>query len=233
MTIKAPISSRRPNTYMTLHQDIPFFENTPDNTHCFQAAFKMVLKYFLPEEDFSFEELDKITAKKEGLWTWPLAGVVWMQERGFEVKSIDRFNLHKFIEKGGQYIIDEYGSEVGEAQIKNSDIEQERRLAKQFLDLVETEVRIPQKEDILSLMERGYVVTINLNAKVLNNKEGYSGHSVVITGLDAEKIFLHDPGVPGVANRGISYDTFEKAWAYPHKEAKNILAFKLKKEIFV
>lgn len=208
-------------------QDILFFENTPDDTHCFQASLKMILKYFLPEKDYSFEELDQITSKKEGLWTWPLAGVVWIQNSGFTVKNIECFDYNKFIEVGGPYITEKYGSEIGEAQIKNSDIEQERILAKIFLEKVETEIRIPKKEDIINLINDGYVVTINLNAKMLNNQEGYAGHSVVMTGFDSSNFRFHDPGVPGIENRWVSFDIFEKAWAYPNEEAKNILAFKL------
>ena len=213
---------------MALHQTIPLFENTPDNTHCFQASLKMILKYFLPERDFSFEELDRITAKREGLWTWPFAGVLWMQENGFEVKNIDSFDIQRFIEEGGQYIIDEYGKEVGDAQIKNSDIGQERRLGKEFLDRVETEVRVPEKEDIQSLMNDGYLVTVNVNSRALNGREGYSGHGIVITGFDESGFRINNPGPPAIGNHEVSYDLFEKAWAYPNDKAKNILAFRMK-----
>ena len=214
---------------MTAHQDIPFYENTSDDTHCFQASFRMVLKYFLPEKDFTFKELDDITAKKESLWTWPFAGSIWMRENNFEVKSIDCFNFQMFIEKGGQYIIDEYGAEVGEAQIKNSNIAQERKFAKKFLSCIETEARIPQKEDIQILMSDGYINIVNLNVRALNGREGYAGHSIVITGFDDLGFWFHDPGLPGIKNRYITSDIFEKAWSYPSDKAKNILAFRLKK----
>lgn len=42
-------------------QNVPFYSNTPDDTHCFQAVLKMVLKYFQPEKYYSFEQLDKLS----------------------------------------------------------------------------------------------------------------------------------------------------------------------------
>ena len=39
---------------------IPFYPN-PDNTHCFQAVIKMILKYYFPKEEYSWKELEKLT----------------------------------------------------------------------------------------------------------------------------------------------------------------------------
>lgn len=85
---------------MLVNLDIPFFGNTSDNTHCFQAALKMVLKYFLSNEEFSWEELDRATATVKDRWTWPYAGLMWMQEKGFEVVNIDMFDNKRFAEEG-------------------------------------------------------------------------------------------------------------------------------------
>ena len=209
--------------------NIPFYSNTPDDTHCFQAALKMVLKYFLPAEEFSFERLDEISAKKEGLWTWPLAAALWMQDREFEVVNIEPFDYPRFIEEGGAYLIEEYGQEVGEAQIKHSDIDQERAFSKRFIQRVKIQKRIPAIDDIRELMEQGFVVIANINSQALDSEEGYTGHFVVITGIDHRSIVLNDPGLPGRESYGVSLKNFEKAWAYPDEKAKNILAFKLER----
>jgi hypothetical protein len=57
---------------------LPFYSNTADGTHCFQAGLKMILKHFIPEKDLTFEGLDKISMKIDGLWTWPIAALIWM-----------------------------------------------------------------------------------------------------------------------------------------------------------
>lgn len=212
---------------MEIYKDIPFYPNTDDNTHCFQAAFKMVLKYFYPKEKYSIEELDKITGKVESLWTWPTAGLIWLQEKGLKVANIDAFDYEEFIKKGGKYLIEEYGEEVGDEQIKNSDIEQEISLAKQFVNLVDTKKEIPEIDDIKNLLKEDNIIIVNLNSRVLDGKGGYCGHSVVIKGLNNKEFIINDPGLPGIENRKVDFNTFKKAWAYPNEKSKNIMAFKL------
>ncbi len=114
--------------------DVPFFPNTPDNTHCFQAAIRGMAKYFWPKEEYSWNELDRITCKVSGLWTWPSAGLLWFKEKGAKVKIIEPFDYLNFIDKGGAYLTEEYGREVAEVQINNSDIKQEQILAKNLLE---------------------------------------------------------------------------------------------------
>ncbi len=211
---------------MKLMRNIPFYSNTPDNTHCFQAVFKMVLKYFWPEKDFSWEELEKITAKQEGLWTWPMAGLLWMQAHGFEVRNIEEFDYEEFAQLGEQYLEEYLGPEVAKTQIEHSSIAQERIIAKKFMEKVRTEKRIPVLDDVKSLLRKGYILVVNLNSCALNEREGYSGHSVVITSLDEEYVFLHDPGLPARENRKVALSIFEKAWAYPDEKMKNIAAIR-------
>lgn len=211
-----------------MRKDIPFYSNTPDDTHCFRASLRMILRYFFPEREFTWEDLERMTAKKQGLWTWQLAGILWMQANGFEVRNKEVFDYEAFIQHGGKYLLEEFGEEVGGAQIRYSDIDQEQRLSKTFIHLVRTEKSIPTTRDIKELLQEGFLIIINLNAKILSEKSGYAGHSVVITGFEDNFIFLHDPGLPPQPDREITLDTFEKAWAYPNEKAKTLLAFRLK-----
>lgn len=188
----------------------------------------MVLAYFLPERDFSWGELDRISKKVKGLWTWPLAALLWLAENGFEVKNIEVFDYSAFIKKGGEYLIETFGEEVGRAQIEHSDIEQERKISKDFMKRVDSERRLPTLRDIKELLREGFLVVCNINAYALNQKRGYAGHFVVITGLDGKYITLHDPGLPPLKARKVTPARFEKAWAYPDRKAKNIMAFRRK-----
>lgn len=205
---------------------VGFYPNTSDDTHCFQAVLKMILKYFYPEEDYSWQELDRKTAKVESLWTWPMAGILWLKEKGLYIRLIDPFDYKKFVEIGGQYLIDEYGDEVGNEQIQHSDIEQERELTKQYIEKVGIEKRIPELIEIKDYLEAGYLVGCNVNSKKLNRQEGYVGHFVIVKGFDDNRLIIHDPGLPPLENRKVGFATFEKAWAYPNEKAKNIMAFK-------
>jgi hypothetical protein len=207
-----------------IDRDVPFYSNTPDDTHCFQASFRMVLKYFWPETEYSWEELEKITAKVEGLWTWPLAGLLWLKSQGFDVKNIEPFDYLRFINEGGKYLLDFFGEEVGDAQIQHSDVEQERRLAKGVVKNVTVVKAVPGINDIKNLLLDGYVVICNINAPAVNEQPGYSGHFVVVKGFDDEQLILHDPGLPPLENRQVKNKIFESAWAYPDQNSKNIIA---------
>lgn len=208
---------------------IPFYSNTPDDTHCFQACLKMALKYFLPNRDFSWRELDKMSAKKKNLWTWPIAAILNLKKLGFDIIVIENFNYERFANEGEDYLIEKYGKEVAEAQIKHSDIAQERKFARKLIKEFKLIERPAKFTEIKKLISQGYIIICNVNSRILNNKKGYSGHFVVIVGIQDKKIIFHDPGLPASPNRDVSKKTFEKAWAYPSEDAKNIIALKLRR----
>lgn len=211
---------------MTENLDIPFFPNTPDDTHCVQASLKMVMKYFWPAKDFSFDELDKITAKVPNMWTWPFAGDIWLSEHGIEVKTIQIFDIKRFAEEGEQYIVEFAGEKVAKAQAAHSDISAEKEYAKEYIRKVPIETRIPTIEDIKKLTTEGYVVTVSVNSYTLNGKEGYSGHRVVIIGISDEGVYINDPGLPPQENRFVPTDVFMKAWSYPDEKARFLYAYR-------
>lgn len=68
-----------------------------------------------------------------------------------------------------------------------------------------------------------------VNSRKLNNKPGYSSHSVVLKGLDGDHFFLHDPSFPISPHRSIEFSLFESAWAYPSDKIKTITAIRLRK----
>jgi len=209
---------------------IPFYSNTSDNTHCFQASLKMILKYFLPGHIFSWEKLEKMSAKKEGLWTWPTATILVLKKMGFDLVVMEDFDYERFGNEGEYYLLEKYGRQAGRAQIEHSDILQEIKLAKQLIKALKPINRVPSFDDIRYLMQQGYLIGCNINSRILNNKAGYVGHFLVITGIGNNKIIVHDPGLPPHQNRVIPKNIFEKAWGYPSHHNKNLIGFKLSKK---
>lgn len=202
---------------------IPFFSNTEDNTHCFQAAIQIVLKYFLPQEEYSIEELDRITAKVKDLWTWPMAGILNLRKKGFDVVILDAFNYEKFSKEGTKYLYDLFGSEVAGEQIKHSDINQEIEFTKQMLKEDIRYIKEPSLDEISKLLNQGYLVICNVNANSLNNEEGYEGHFVVVYNVDSDFVYFQDPGLPPRENRKETKKDFEESWSVTH----DAYAFKL------
>ncbi len=212
-----------------MSKKVPFYSNTPDDTHCFQAALRMVLKYFLPTEEYAFEKLDQMTDKKEGLWTWPIRGILNLHKMGFQMIDDDFVDLQALVYNPKDYLIKRYGKEVGEAQIKNSDLESIRIALKEYEVLNIHRERIPTVEEIKLHLNSGYLVICNVNSHVLSDKEGYAGHFVVIHDYDEQGFWLHDPGLPPFKNRQVSYEKFKKSWEYPDERSANLLALRFEK----
>ena len=60
-------------------------------------------------------------------------------------------------------------------------------------------------------LDSGFVAKAMVNSNVLNDEEGYEGHSVVILDVGHENIWFHDPGLPAFENRKISHNKFQQA----------------------
>jgi len=206
--------------------DVPFFANTPDDTHCFQASLKMVLKYFWPEKDFSWKKLDKLTDKKKGKWTWAMRGLINLRKMGFEVINSEKFDYKALSSHPQKYLESIYGKEATAISMRNSDMEQVKAQALEFANEFGEMNRIPEMKEIKDYLDRGYLVGCNVNANPLLREKGYMGHFVVMTGYDNKHFYINDPGAPPKKDLKVTFGRFKKAWAYPDRKAQNIMAFK-------
>ena len=206
--------------------EVPFFSNTPDNFHCFQAALRMVLAYYLPARPYNWEELDRVTAHTAN-YTWPSAGLRHCGSLGFNLRVIEDFDYQRFCEEGYGYLFELSGKEVAEDQRTNSDLAQEMRCAKELVAALPIERRIPSRKDIIECLENEMLVVCNVNSCALDGKEGYNGHFVVAIGANDLGVWLHNPGFPPRQNEFIKWNRFEPAWSYPDDRARNIMGFQL------
>lgn len=176
---------------------------------------------------FSWKKLEKMTAKKKGLWTWEMQGLINLKKMGFEIINLSDFDHGEFSRRGSKYLIERWGEKIAGISIKHSDISQERRIAKKFVKIFGKKTTIPKISNVKKLLRKGYLIICNVNSKILNNQKGYSGHFVLVFGFDKNNLYLHDPGLPPRKNRKVSMMRFVKAWAYPSYRDKNLQAFKL------
>jgi hypothetical protein len=200
-------------------QHVPFVPN-PDATHCYQAALKMVLQRFRPHRDPSWADLDRITGKVEGFGTWPFAGLTWLRELELELTNVEVMDNVRFASEGRAYIAEVAGKEFAESLDRGLDLSQVQAEAATFVKKVRCEVRVPTIDDIRGALMAGGLVICNVNSRILNGREGYLGHFVVVKGFDEHELIIHDPGPPGQANRRVPLEAFENAWAYPKAEVK-------------
>jgi len=210
---------------------IPFYSNTKDDLHCFQACLKSILKFYFPKKNYSFKYLDRVTAHKEGKGTWISAALIFLAKKGFKVVNIENFNYVKFASLGEKYLQKFWANEVYQTQKKFSDIKNEQRLAK--LLIKEKNIKLKKRpailKDIKKFFKAGYILLCTINPYILQNKKGYFSHLVLITDLNTkEKIIkFHDPGLSPQKNKKTPLNLFLKAMGYPSRGSTSLIAVKL------
>ncbi len=195
--------------------------------HCYQASLKMVLKYFLPSQNFSWKKLEKMTGMKKGKWTWNTKSILELHAMGFSIVDMALFDAEAFIQKGAEYLYDIFGQEAGAAQVRFSDVPQEQRLMKQYLKLHMWQNVSPTMRDMKRLLNEGYLIICSVNGRKLNGLKGYSGHAVLVYACEKGSVYLHNPGLPPQEAKRITIAEFKKAWEYPTKQSRNLLAIQL------
>lgn len=208
----------------------PFYPNTEDNTHCFQAVIKMICGSYLPDQNHSWERIDKVTNKEKGKWTWPMSGYIWLAQQGLGVTSMSLFDFRAFCERGYDYFLEEFGKEIADQQQANTNMSLGQQLALAYLENKNiTNIQsLPSVQDLKTRIDRDSLIVCNVNQHALNNHSGYSGHFVLLYAYDDKGFVLHDPGLPSKEARFVQYQSFEKAWAYPDVHAQNFVAVRVK-----
>ena len=208
---------------------VPFFANTPDDTHCVQASFRIMLKYFLPKRDFSFSQLDKMSRYSPGRGTWWPPMLLELQKLGFRVKNIEGFDYQEFYKKGEDYVKRVYRPETAEYYLNRSNLMEIRPLVPEYVQKVDVQARAATFADLDELLADGWLVGIDLNAAVLNDldRDDYLGHMVVIFDKDEHNFWMHDPGLAPRPNRKIGRQKLAEAWFWAGPETAGLVAVKL------
>ena len=123
-------------------KEVPFFANTEDGTHCVQASFRIILKYFLPERDFTWTELDELSKKEKGKGTWWFPFLAEIQKLGLDIIDVSRFDLKKFYKEGEVYLRAAHDSEVANWMFDKSNLMQVRQYIPLFLKTVDFQNRM-------------------------------------------------------------------------------------------
>ncbi len=200
----------------SIRTDIPFYSSFPtkawpEGEHCVQMSLKMMLGVLMPDREFSVEELERITHKEPGAGSFATHHLIWLVEQGFEVQHWDTYDWPTFRNEGLEYIRRRLGKDAAAYAAKSSNIPAEQAVIDEFLAKVPIVDRHPQVSDAEQLFEDGWLIRVGVNSCILNQKPGYIGHSVVITGFEGGDVVFHDPDLPGTPNRHISRARFQEA----------------------
>lgn len=199
-------------------RQVPFVSNTLDDTHCLQAAYMSIAKYFDTSFDIKMHEWSQLTGYEEGLGTWANAGLIWFQKNGYDVIHYEMFNFEEFINHPKDYMIEIHGEEAGLWGIEHTNIDAEIPRMKELLSLGVVEKRKPRLEDVFRFIDEGYLVRVTINCGTLDGHGEYVGHAVVITGYNDTFIQFHDPGLPPIPNRQATHQEFVNAWSDQERE---------------
>jgi hypothetical protein len=207
-------------------KEVPFYPNTGDGMHYVQACIRIMLKYFFPEKEYTWEELDKFTYKYEGRGTWWFPFVLKFKDMGLDVIDISNFNLKRYYEESEDYLRENNKPEVADWILEKSNLLEVKKYIPEFLEKVDFKNRTASIEELKNFVNDGWLVGVDLNSRTLNKKEGYSSHMVVVFDYDDGVFTLHDPGLPPHPNRKVSESLFLQAWEYAGSEHKSLMAIR-------
>lgn len=166
-----------------LRLEIPFYSG--HKFYCAQACIKMALKYFYPHQEFTYKELAQKSVKHKKFGTFSVGLAKALAESGLDVSF--------------------FTSSLKQNNQKQSSIEYYKkyknflRIADKLIDnSIKCGVIVEEKnfklEEIIEFFTREYIMIPLLNWKVIKGEKGFQGHFVVISGMDSENIYVHNPG---------------------------------------
>jgi len=191
---------------------IPFYKNSGDGMRCMQACVGMVAEYFLGQK-FLLDDLDRLTERKNGKWTYTVQGVSALHNLGLEVVYYSTHNPEGYLQ-GEEYIKQTFGKDA-ERILKFTDLS----VLQNAITIMKDNNLFSQNDlslgEIKSMMkDKGAVPIILVNINKINDKGDnfYTGHFVVVTEIDDKFVYYHDSGPKNAGtNKKVSKEIFEQA----------------------
>lgn len=174
---------------------VPYYPNHEDNKHCMLASYRMIISYLLRKE-LTWEQLEELTGFEDGRVAWTLKGILELHKMGLDIKMIEPFDYKRYSTKGVDYLKNLWPKEIYNWYIDNSNILDIKKYIPEFLQSINFEKRFASQKDIDDMLDEGRLVFVTLNSRLLNNKEGYVSHAVLIVDREENKYIVNDPGGP-------------------------------------
>ena len=208
--------------------DPGFVPNTPDFKGCFKAVLLMAMRAAPHAAIPSMSELSDLLNDPVGKYSWPFAGLSYLDSLGFETIFWSELSISALAKDPEVELLRHYGEEVGRDQIENSDLEQLIESAKEFLGKPNSQVKtnFPKFSDVKGLLEDGFYLNFEVNQKLLQGDPGYVGHGIFVFGYTNQSVIAHNPGPPPVVNSEIPWYTLDRAWSVPNESGRILIGMK-------
>lgn len=205
---------------------VPFVANHEDDIHCVNAVFRMVHQYFFGK-DLSWEEIDRLTKAIPGKGTWTFVGEMEFAKKGLQITNIETTDYGKLQEQGVEHLKTIVGEESFKYYLERTNIASVLKFIPEYLKWVKHETREAEIKEIVKFLKEGCLVGAEINSRILNKKEGFSLHYVLLYDFDGKNIILHDPGFPPIEARKVSLEEFERCFCFPGA-SRSITVFRKK-----
>lgn len=191
---------------------VPFYPNHEDGMRCMLATYRSIFDYFLHRKT-NWDELAAFTGYTPGRAAWTLKSLVQFAAMGFDITMIESFDYRSFSKEGEAYLQTRYGPEELSWYLQHSNLMDIAPLIPAFLQTINHQQRSPELHDIDELLRQGRLVFVTVNSRVLNSREGYASHALLITDKVNEHYIAHDPGSNQDAPQADRPITADLLWA--------------------
>jgi hypothetical protein len=189
---------------------VPFYANRADNMSCMLASIRSALEYFT-DKQYTWEQLEDMTGYKPNTAAWTVKVWVELARQGFAIRMIEKFDYRRYQAERRAYLEQVFSDQKLAWQEEHTHLLQIAPLLPDFLQTVQQEMRSPQLADIDAMLAEGYLVTVQLNSRVLDGREGFAGHMILVHGKDGDEYIAHDPGLPPKENSRITSELLFRA----------------------
>ncbi len=161
--------------------------------HCMLAAYRSIFAYFLHRE-LSWEELESLTGYTPDRAAWTVKALVAFQDLGFDVRMIEPFDYRRYMREGVSYLNELYSPEEMQWFLEKSNIKDIQPQIPKFLERVKYTCRRASLADIDQMLDEERLVFVTVNGRVLNDRDGFTSHALLVIGRQGDDFVAHDSG---------------------------------------
>ncbi|WP_217921922.1 hypothetical protein [Miltoncostaea oceani] len=173
----------------------------------------------LQERTEPLQTIDKQTGYVPERLTWSFRAMLYMANLGLRIQWIEDFDRTLFLRDARAAIAPMFDNDddLIARILEGTDVRLEQDVVANLLNhpRVQNEIRVPTVSDIKSAIKGQSLALCPINVRVLQQREGWYGHFVVVDGYSSTEVRTQDPGLPPVANQWLDDERFAKAWAWP------------------
>lgn len=199
--------------YHTFMKQVPY-HNNPGNA-CALACYTMIAQYLLPDANVTFEQFGKIANWRKNYVVWEFSIWKWLMDKGVYITDYDIIDYAAWSREGIDGLKNSVPTEEFKWYEENTyDLNEVTGYMQQaFMHPNFTHVRKkPTWEDVMTEYEKPGICDIVLNSRVLNRKDGFAAHRVVLIEITDKEVVFHDPNHDGTGKyRHESINHFRKA----------------------